>query len=193
MQADRSAKTSGRLAALAQAGLAALVAGSLLSFSMIAFNTAFDQPATSRGIDVSAPRTAPSAPVVLPTPPQDETEVEPVAAVAAAPEAAAIVAVAPEATVLGTRTERPTRKDKKKKDRRTWSFPEGGRKLSGYGGGSQGGDSDDGHKNTTGNGHDKARGQGHQKDLRDANTNNGSVDRGRSKAPKNNPKKGKKH
>ena len=223
MQADRSAKTTGRLAALAQAGLAALVAGSLLSFSTIAFRTVFDEPATSGGIDISAPRTAPSAPVVLSTPPGTDQEPT-VALTTTAFEAPVIVADAPDTTVLGTRTERPTRTDegkdrgKDKKDGRRWSFPEGGRTLSGYNGGLRSDPSDDEHKNKTGNGHEKARGNGHHKDQHadDANTysvepkgskkdqeDDSSKDKDKDKednsgsnedAPKaDRPKKGKKH
>lgn len=195
MQADRSTTTTGRFAALAQAGLAALVAGSLLSFSTIAFRTAFDDPATSRGIAVSAPRTAPSAPVVLPTPADARTEQ--IEVVVTEPQTPTIVVDAPDDAVLGTRAERPNRtrkNDRDKNDRRPrkWSFPQGGRTLSGYRGGSRDDSEDDGHKHTVGKGHEKAIGKGHQMDH-DADDDGRA--RGRSKNPhkEDRPKKGKKH
>ena len=205
MQADRTTKASGRLAALAQAGLAALVAGSLLSFSTIAFRTAFDEPATSGGIEVSAPRTAPSAPVILPTP--VGTDQEPTVAVTtAAIETPVIVADVPDTTVLGTRTERTARtdEDKDKKDGRTWSFLEGGRTLSGYNGAFRGDAEDDEHENAIGKGHEKARGKGHHKDRHEQDADGSNLEQKDPSKDKENgpsaehpkadrPKKGKKH
>ena len=171
MQNERVTRSTGRLAPLAQVALAALVAGSLLTFSTIAFRTAFDEPSRSGGVEVSSPRTKPAAPVVLPTPPKEET-------VATAPEVttdlvAEIVATNTPRTLDaqdnsdGSPSDSDNDKDKKKNDvskpRVSLPWPGSNRTLSGY-------DSDDGdhgkkgHQKSNGdlgNGHIKHRGRGH--------------------------------
>ena len=59
-------RTAGRLAPLVQAGLAALVAGSLLSFSAIAFNDGFTSTTPERGVAASPLETQDGRPVVVP-------------------------------------------------------------------------------------------------------------------------------
>lgn len=65
MDPERRPTRSTRLAPLAQAGLAALVAGSLLTFSALAFNTAFEGRGPAE-VTAAAPETAAPRPVVLP-------------------------------------------------------------------------------------------------------------------------------
>lgn len=93
---------SDRRAHAAQAGLAALVAGSLLAFSLIAFHTALTGD-TGPGVKAERPNAGTARPVVLPASPG------PVAAeqAPATGDAAAVVAAGPAADagdlVLGTR------------------------------------------------------------------------------------------
>lgn len=171
MQNERAIKRTGRLAPLAQVALAALVAGSLLTFSTIAFRTAFDEPSRGRGVKVSSPHTEPAAPVVLPTPPKE-------AAVARTEETDDVVAeivatIAPSTnTVANDTEERQTAT--KDKDKNRFSEPrvvlpgtDGDRNLSGFGPDDHDGDEgkSKGHgksKGKHGRSHEKGRGHGHK-------------------------------
>ena len=66
MDVKRNETRSGRSAPLAQVGLAALVAGSLLAFSALAFRTAFNDGAAPGSLTATTPRMTSSAPVLLP-------------------------------------------------------------------------------------------------------------------------------
>jgi hypothetical protein len=129
----------GRLASLAHVGLAALVAGTLLTFSTLAFRTAFDPDDTTRGVTPTAPETGPSAqPVVLP----------PVTEVAGTPTSSPV-----KDRVLGKRVSRtateasPAPKSSGAVDRkRSAAEP-----------------ATDAHEHKIGAGHIKARGKGHHK------------------------------
>lgn len=192
---QRSSERKGRLAPLAQAGLAALVAGSLLTFSTIAFNTAFDPSRETNRVAVSSPPTVAAEPVVLPTPPRAQ-ENDPVAAVAVAAIASATVADDDASTrVLGLRIKRRSAKDGSVDNTLTKGSTKHGpsvgsdrRRTSGYDGGTSG----DTHRRANGKGHIKARGKGHHKDHshgHDAKSHgrsesHGSKSNGRSKAKK---------
>lgn len=168
MQNERAIKRTGRLAPLAQVALAALVAGSLLTFSTIAFRTAFDEPSRGRGVKVSSPHTEPAAPVVLPTPPKQ-------AAVARVEDTGDVVAeivatITPTTNDVDTEERRSSSKDK---DKNRFSEPrvvlpggDGDRNLSGFGPDDHDGDEgkSKGHgksKGKHGKSHQKGRGHGH--------------------------------
>ncbi len=179
MQAERSIDRTGWLAPLAQAGLAALVAGSLLTFSTLAFRTAFDRPVGTDGIAVSVPRTAPSAPVVLATRPEPNAP----AASAAAPEVELPpeTVVVSDTTVLGTRTDRTARakhepRDRSKEDHERFTRADHRKSLAGY----SWSESEDSHEHAHGKGHEKTRGRGHTKDGDDHGSGHGRPDHARS-------------
>ena len=147
MDAQRSNERTGRLAPLAQAGLAALVAGSLLTFSTIAFRTAFDGSSDTRAVTVSAPRTAAAEPVVLPTPPRNDSRPRETVPAAAADNAES-------AQVLGIQIKRRTPDARRKEVSRPARSVK--RRPSTV--------ADDAHRPSRGKGHEKARGKGHHKD-----------------------------
>lgn len=156
MDAERSTERTGRLAPLAQAGLAALVAGSLLTFSTIAFRTAFDGSSDTRAVAVSAPRTASAEPVVLPTPPRNEPKNATVAVTGSVDD--------DEAEVLGLRIERRTPSATRVRVTRPGQLAERSAERVPTRRASAG---DDDHKHPHGKGHEKARGEGHHKDHKD--------------------------
>ncbi|MEA2451997.1 MAG: hypothetical protein QOG04_707 [Actinomycetota bacterium] len=135
-----------RLAPLAQAGLAALVAGSLLAFSALAFRTAFDRPG-QLGVTAAAPNAGAAKAVVLPAP----STTPPVQHKA---DAKTRVAVGPTTgtVVLGKRVVRSAVKPA--------TSPVSQPVARSH---SPGEDVDDVHAHHRGKGHEKARGNGHQK------------------------------
>lgn len=159
MDLERNAARSIRSAPIAQVALAALVAGSLLAFSALAFRTAFNDDAAPGSLAANAPRVTAAAPVLLPasrsaitpTPPPaqvatDETAVDMIAATEIDPRGD---------VVLGTRvarTKAAARAAEVTEERRAphpAARPSAGRA--------------DTHKNQNGKGHEKAQGKGHLK------------------------------
>jgi hypothetical protein len=141
------------LAPLAQAGLAALVAGSLLTFSALAFNTAFDS-GSKHQVEAARPATAAPRPVVLaatPPPTREEPDTQKQDSVTA-PDRGTVV--------LGIRIERKETRDTPSKPKRKPL-----RKPITY---TATDTHDEPERNGHGYGHVKARGKGHHKDH-DAN------------------------
>lgn len=158
MDPDRRVTRSSRLAPLAQAGLAALVAGSLLTFSALAFNTALDTRG-SQQVTASAPRTGAPRPVVLPGTPA------PTRAVTTSTEeltAQAIEAPARGDVVLGTRIPKAGPVPAKTKTPRSPLLRRAPRSGSVYIQDTH----EDSHRNGNGYGHIKARGKGHHKEKK---------------------------
>jgi hypothetical protein len=127
-----------RLAPLVQAGLAALVAGSLLMFSAIAFRTGFLDDEDG-GVRAAAAGTASARPVVLPA-----ATLEPALGSrpqTSAPESIAVAELAPGAeVVLGTRVDKDGPTEPRSAPTDT-----------------------DRHARERGGGHDKGGGRGHHK------------------------------
>ena len=145
MEDDRSIE-SGRRAPLAQVGLAALVAGTLLTFSALAFRTAFNEEGGSSSVAARPSVTETSEPVVLP---------------AAEPRAATEVAEAtPDSNdrVLGKRIGRSAPATTSASPDRAPVIKVDERRAAA---------TDDRHGHKNGNGHEKARGRGHHKDDHD--------------------------
>ena len=171
MDTQRTSHRSARFAPLAQAGLAALVAGSLLTFSTIAFRTAFDGPATTAGVIVSTPRTAAAQPVVLPTPPRAAEQGQEIARVVSPDETE-------EAQVLGIRIERKA----PPVDRPSSVTTKHERTITPKRAERPDAVAEDAHRPSPGKGHEKARGKGHHKDH--DHDHDAAKSRGRSKGKK---------
>jgi hypothetical protein len=142
MKAEGKIRSS-RFAPLAQAGLAALVAGSLLTFSTLAFNTAFDED-PARRIAVAGTETAAPRPVVLAAsaPETRSTDARKIADV-----------LDEEDIVLGKRIARAVDNAR--------PAPSGPKAPSPP---APVAPTEDTHERDKGNGHEKARGNGHHKD-----------------------------
>lgn len=154
----RVPRSTTRLAPLAQAGLAALVAGSLLTFSALAFNTAFDS-GSKQQVEAARPATEAPRPVVLAaTPPPTRDESNSQDKRVAAPERGTVV--------LGIRIDRSETREKSE-PREAASKPTRRKPLrtpASYATTDTHAKPGNGH----GYGHIKAKGKGHHKDH-DAN------------------------
>ena len=153
---------STRLPPLAQAGLAALVAGSLLVFSALAFNTAFEG-VKSTEVTANAPQTDTARPVVLPATPSPAPKPAPAPDEATA--AVATTVAVDEASVgdtsVGVASDVPTLTPPAGRDG-TKVPPGQERRLAGRDGFAQAADTH--YDKGKGRGHIKARGNGHHKE-----------------------------
>lgn len=151
MDLERNEARSARSAPLAQVGLAALVAGSLLAFSALAFRTAFNDGAAPGSLRATTPRVTSAAPVLLPAA-KTETPTTP-----AATSADLVASADPDPrgdVVLGTRVART------KDAARAAQVTEERRASSSAPPSVQ---QEDTHRRRTGKGHEKAHGKGHHK------------------------------
>lgn len=164
MEEERSPQ-NGRLASLAQVGLAALVAGTLLTFSSLAFRAAFDDNASSGQVTAQAAGSGRKVqPVVLPSTEPADTVVE-------------VDRLARDETVvLGTRIRRAT------VPTTAVARPAGTHNLSPKSVHTAGTKTTttDSHEHHRGKGHIKARGKGHHKDHHDGHGAHGSGEDDRS-------------
>lgn len=142
MEDDRSMDT-GRRAPLAQVGLAALVAGTMLTFSALAFKTAFDEGGSS-SVAARPSVTETAEPVVLPASEPRATDDNNDNKVAEAPAA--------QDQVLGKRI---SRRDQTASSGTASPINEPKRHRAA---------ATDRHDHMHGKGHEKARGRGHHKD-----------------------------
>lgn len=149
MDLERNEATPIRSAPLAQIGLAALVAGSLLVFSALAFRTAFTDGSAPGSLKANDPQVTSAAPVLLPAS-KDATSPAP------SPATGTIAASTGDPRgdiVLGTRVTRTEAAARATQVTEEQALPTGRPSAR----------PDDWHHKRDGKGHEKAQGKGHQK------------------------------